>query len=148
MLRVRPIIRIIYVRTRNSIRRSNTILQVNDRRPLLNIVIGARAAKRNVSSLLHGGLGHRTVVDVAVSVEGRLNLPVRGLVRIVVLRSVLRKASHEFLRFLGLLELSRQLTNALEVGVGHRVIGSMHRLEGAVVVLQVSTYVLLPVRQH
>lgn len=148
MLRVRAIIRIIYIRTRNSIRCSNTILQINDRRPLLNIVIGARATKRNVSSFLHGGLGHRTVVDVAVSVEGRLNLPVRGLVRIVILRSVLREASDEFLRFLGLLELRRQLTNALEVGVGDRVIGSMHGLEGTVVVLKVSTYVLLPIRQH
>jgi len=128
----------------------NTVFQVNNWRSRFDVVIvtGAGAAKWNVSAFLHGRLGHRAVVYIAVSVEWRFNLSVGGRVRIVVLTCVLREAANELFSFLRLRQLGCQLAYALEIAVGDCGIRPMHRLERAVVILQVCANVLLPIGQH
>ena len=86
---LRAVIGVIYGWSRNPIWRPYTILKIYYGRPRLDIIIIACTTKGNVAPLLHGGLGHRTIVDIAVSVEGRLYFAVGGRVRIVVLTGVL-----------------------------------------------------------
>jgi hypothetical protein len=87
---------------RDPVGRAYTVLEVYDGWPRLDIIIVAGAAERDVASFLHRGLGHRTVVYIAVSIEGRLDLSVRGWVRIVVLTRVLRKSPDKLFGFLRL----------------------------------------------
>lgn len=60
--------------------------KVDDRWPLLVdiiiLIIGrwCSPAKAYVPAFLHGSFGHRTVVDIAVSIERRFDLPVGWLV--------------------------------------------------------------------
>ena len=119
----------------------DAVFKVDYGRPLLiNIIIifiiWNSATEGNVPSFLHGRLRHRAVVYIAVSVEGGLDLPVGGWVRIMVLaRHVLRHTTDQFFCLLWLRKFCRKLTNALQIAVRYCCIGSVNPLERAIIIL-------------